>query len=273
MPQVAYAAPPSNSGQDGGKGVFDTVSDWLGDDEEEKPEPPSYGGLGVADRQKLPKGKNAPKAERVKELTSRRTPAARFWQLSDGRVEAELTAAPTSYQDPAGKSWKAIDTRVAGTGAKGFDFANTTNVGRSWFGSDPDRLLRYEAGDGGQSVTLGLQGTSGRLKPEAKDATVTYEDAVGGADLSYVVGPGRVKENITLSERPAGIGDVHVHAGHGRADAEGPRGRLDRVLRRAAQHSGAGHTGPVHDGREEVGVVAVRVRVQRRGHAEAPAGR
>ncbi len=204
LPQVAYAAPPSNSGKGGDKGFFDTVSDWLGDDEEEKTRPPSYGDLDVADRQKLPKGKNAPKAKRVKELASRRTPSARFWQLSDGRVEAELTAAPTSYKDPAGKSWKTIDTRVAETEAKGFDFANRTNTGRSWFGSDPDRLLRFEAGDGGQSVTLGLEGTSGRLKPEAKDATVTYKDAVGDADLSYVVGPGRVKENITLSERPAG---------------------------------------------------------------------
>ncbi|MFG3130867.1 DNRLRE domain-containing protein [Streptomyces tendae] len=204
LPQVAYAAPPSNSGKDGDKGFFDTVSDWLGDDEEEKTRPPSYGDLDVADRQKLPKGENAPKAKRVKELTSRRTPSARFWQLSDGRVEAELTAAPTSYKDPAGKSWKTIDTRVAETEAKGFDFANTANTGRSWFGSDPGRLLRFEAGDGGQSVTLGLQGTSGRLKPVAEDSTVTYKDAVGGADLSYVVGPGRVKENITLSERPAG---------------------------------------------------------------------
>ncbi|MFC8218550.1 DNRLRE domain-containing protein, partial [Streptomyces sp. NPDC057362] len=204
LPQVAYAAPPSNSGKDGDKGFFDTVSDWLGDDEKETPKPPSYGGLGMADRQKLPKGKNAPKAKRVKELTSHRTPTARFWQLSDGRVEAELTAAPTSYKDPAGKSWKTIDTRVAATRAKGFDFANTANTGRSWFGSDPDRLLRFEAGDGGRSVTLGLEGTSGRLKPEAEDSTVTYKDAVGGADLSYVVGPGRVKENITLSERPAG---------------------------------------------------------------------
>ncbi len=204
LPQVAYAAPPSNSGKDGDKGFFDTVSDWLGDDEKETPKPPSYGGLGMADRQKLPKGKNAPKAKRVKELTSHRTPTARFWQLSDGRVEAELTAAPTSYRDPAGKSWKTIDTRVAATRAKGFDFANTANTGRSWFGSDPDRLLRFEAGDGGRSVTLGLEGTSGRLKPEAEDSTVTYKDAVGGADLSYVVGPGRVKENITLPERPAG---------------------------------------------------------------------
>ncbi|TQL20494.1 RHS repeat-associated protein [Streptomyces sp. SLBN-134] len=204
LPQVAYAAPPSEPGKGEDKGFFDTVSDWLGDDEGEDPKPPSYGDRPVADRQKLAKGKAEPKAKRVKELASRRTPSARFWQLSDGRVEAELTAAPTSYRDPASKKWEAIDTRVAGTKAKGFVFANKTNTGRSWFGSDPDRLLRFETAEGGRSVTLGLEGARGSLKPEAEGDTVTYKDAVGGADLSYEVGPGRVKEDITLAERPAG---------------------------------------------------------------------
>ncbi|MET9163306.1 DNRLRE domain-containing protein [Streptomyces cellulosae] len=204
LPQVAYAAPPSEPGKGEDKGFFDTVSGWFGEDGEESPEPPSYGDRPVADRQKLAKGRNAPKAKRVKELTSRRTPSARFWELSDGRVEAELTAAPTAYRDPSSKAWKAIDTRVTGTRAKGFDFANTANTGRSWFGSDPDRLLRFETAEGGQSVTLGLRGARGSLKPEAEGDTVTYKDAVGGADLSYEVGPGRVKENITLAERPAG---------------------------------------------------------------------
>ncbi|MET4660557.1 RHS repeat-associated protein [Streptomyces sp. PvP037] len=204
LPQVAYAAPPSEPGKGEDKGFFDTVSDWLGDDEGEDPKPPSYGDRPVADRQKLAKGKKDPKAKRVKELTSRRTPSARFWQLSDGRVEAELTAAPTSYRDPGSKKWEAIDTRVAGTKAKGFVFANKTNTGRSWFGSDPDRLLRFETAEGGRSVTLGLEGARGSLKPEAEGDTVTYKDAVGGADLSYEVGPGRVKEDITLAERPDG---------------------------------------------------------------------
>ncbi|MFF0363768.1 golvesin C-terminal-like domain-containing protein [Streptomyces fungicidicus] len=204
LPQVAYAAPPSEPGKGENKGFFDTVSDWLGDDEGEDPKPPSYGDRPVADRQKLAKGKAEPKAKRVKELTSRRTPSARFWQLSDGRVEAELTAAPTSYRDPGSKKWEAIDTRVAGTKAKGFVFANKTNTGRSWFGSDPDRLLRFETAEGGRSVTLGLEGARGSLKPEAEGDTVTYKGAVGGADLSYEVGPGRVKEDITLAERPAG---------------------------------------------------------------------
>ncbi|MFC9242470.1 DNRLRE domain-containing protein, partial [Streptomyces sp. NPDC057136] len=52
-------------------------------------------------------------------------------------------------------------------------------------------------------MTLGLEG-AGKLAPVAKGNTVTYKNAVGGADLSYVVGPGRVKENIVLAQRPTG---------------------------------------------------------------------
>ncbi|MFC5637031.1 DNRLRE domain-containing protein [Streptomyces bullii] len=202
LPQVAYAAPAED---DDGKGIVDTVKGWFSDDDEGSENPPSYDELEIADRQKLPKGKVAPRAKRVKELTGRRTAHARFWQLSDGRIEAELSAVATSYRSGTGKkaAWKAISTTVRDTRAKGFDFANTTNNGRSWFGGDADRLVRF-ASPSGRSVTLGLDGVDKDLKPTAKGSTVTYRDVVHGADLEYVVGPGRVKENITLAERPDG---------------------------------------------------------------------
>jgi hypothetical protein len=111
LPQVAYAAPPSVPAKDDGEGIVDTVTGWFGDGDKESRKPPSYGNRGIADRQKLAAGKADPQAKRVKELTSRRTSAARFWQLSDGRVEAELSAAPTSYRDTASKSWKSIACR------------------------------------------------------------------------------------------------------------------------------------------------------------------
>ncbi|MFD3656571.1 DNRLRE domain-containing protein [Streptomyces sp. NPDC058620] len=52
-------------------------------------------------------------------------------------------------------------------------------------------------------MTLGLEGAD-KLAPVAEGDTVTYKDAVAGADLSYQVGPGRVKENIVLDRRPTG---------------------------------------------------------------------
>ncbi|MFB7757982.1 hypothetical protein ACFC18_51845, partial [Streptomyces sp. NPDC056121] len=95
LPQMAYAA--SSSGDDG-KGVIDSITGWFSDDDEDGDKPPTGGKLEMPSREKLPRGKKAPKAKRVKELTSRRTEHARFWQLSDGRIQAEVSAVPTGYR-------------------------------------------------------------------------------------------------------------------------------------------------------------------------------
>ncbi|MFB7113819.1 hypothetical protein [Streptomyces sp. NPDC056190] len=53
---------------------------------------------------------------------------------------------------------------------------------RHWFGSDPGRLLRFEAADG-QSVTLGFKGaTKKNFAPQVKGSTVVYRNAVPGAE-------------------------------------------------------------------------------------------
>ncbi|MBB4981519.1 RHS repeat-associated protein [Streptomyces sp. SFB5A] len=200
LPQVAYAAPQSPANNDDGKGVVDTIAGWFSDDDEGVSKPPAGGNLEIPSREKLPKGEKLPKAKRVKELTDRRTSQARFWQMSDGRIEAELTAVPTAYR--SGKSWKPVETTVRATRDMGFDFANTANTGKSWFGSDAGRFMRFEA-EGGGAVTFGLSGADA-LRPEAKGDRVVYKDALAGADLSYRVGNGQVKEDIVLAERPAG---------------------------------------------------------------------
>ncbi|MGW5778820.1 hypothetical protein, partial [Streptomyces sp. NPDC003863] len=188
LPQVAYATQVSKGDE---QGITDAFGGWFSSDEEETDtKGPKTGGTPVLpSRETLPKGKAAPKAKRVAELTGKRTANARYWQLSDGRVQAEVSALPTGYR--AGRSWKDIDPTVTPGKAADFPFTNTTNVARSWFGSDARKLLRFQAGDG-HAVTLGLVGAR-RLAPTAEGDTVTYKDAVSGADLSYVVGPGRVK--------------------------------------------------------------------------------
>ncbi|GAA2121177.1 DNRLRE domain-containing protein [Streptomyces synnematoformans] len=198
LPQPAFAA----GSTPGLGGAVDTVTGWFTDHGEDDDEPPSSDSRAPAGREKLPAGKAEPAAKRVKELAGRRTPEARFWRMSDGGVQAELAAAPTSYETRGG-SWKPIDTAVTKTGAEGYAYANTTNLARSYFGDTPGRLLKVE-GELGQSVTFGLKGVDGALKPRVEKDTVTYEDAVGGADLSYRVGAGEVKEDIVLAERPEG---------------------------------------------------------------------
>ncbi|MFF0728722.1 DNRLRE domain-containing protein [Streptomyces sp. NPDC004134] len=198
LPQPAFAA----GSTPGAGGVVDTIGDWFSDDDPDDDEPPSSDSRNPASREKLPAGKAEPAAKRVKELTGRRTPEARFWRMSDGGVEAELAAAPTSYETRGG-AWKAIDTAVAESDARGYVYANTTNLARSYFGDSAERLLRVE-GELGQSVTFGLKDASGGLKPRAGGDTVTYPDAINGADISYRVGAGEVKEDIVLNERPEG---------------------------------------------------------------------
>ncbi|MEU8888721.1 DNRLRE domain-containing protein [Streptomyces sp. NPDC048442] len=201
LPQIAYAAPAPGGGDDGdGKSFADTVSGWFGGDDEDAKDqkPPAGGKLEIPSRERLAKGRNAPQAKRVKELTGERTSSARFWQLSDGRVEAELSAFPTSYRQ--GTAWKPIDTAIR---ASGQQLTNTTNTAASYFGKKANELLRYEVGGGG-SVTLGLDGAAGALAPAVKGDTVTYKDPKSGADLVYQVGAGQVKENIVLAKRPGG---------------------------------------------------------------------
>ncbi|MFE0422838.1 DNRLRE domain-containing protein [Streptomyces sp. NPDC058953] len=204
LPQAAHAAQASPPGKGDGKGVFGTVKGWFSDDDDKKEsrpaEPPAGGKIEIPSREKLDRGKKAPPAKRIKELSERRTPQARFWQLSDGRVEAELSASPSAYR--SGASWKPVDTTVKATKDKGFAFANTANVSRTWFGEDPGRLLRFQAPTG-ETVTLGLLNAARGVRPGVKGDTVTYKGLAAGADVSYQVGAGRVKENITLAKPPA----------------------------------------------------------------------
>jgi RHS repeat-associated protein len=193
----AFASAPSSG--DGGPGIIDAVKGWFGGGHS-VPKPPVGPKGAIADRQKLPPGKKASAAHRVRELTSRRTPSARYWKLSDGTTQAEVSAVPLSYHSAGG--WKAIDTKVAAASRAGYRYANTTNLARSYFGSRSGSLLRFEA-DGKRAVTLGLAGTDKAVSPVAKGDTVTYRSLAGGADVDYRVGRGEVKENIVLNRAPS----------------------------------------------------------------------
>jgi RHS repeat-associated protein len=195
-PAFAVAQSPG----DGGPGIVDTVKSWFGGGHT-TPKPPTGPKNAIADRQKLPPGKKLPPAHRVKELAGRRTPSARYWKMSDGTTQAEVSAVPLSYQ-AAGGDWKAIDTKIGQTSRSGYAFANTSNLARSYFGSRSSDLLRFEA-DGKHTVTLGLAGAVKAVTPVAKDDTVTYHDLAAGADFTYRVGRGEVKEDIVLNKAPA----------------------------------------------------------------------
>ncbi|MFK4023906.1 golvesin C-terminal-like domain-containing protein [Streptomyces albogriseolus] len=197
----AFAAPP-----DTGR-LVNGLRDFLTQRDNDPPTPPDLPDTDVPADDRLAAARKAPAAKRVKELTDRRTPYSRHWRMSDGRVRSEVSAMATAYETGKGEDseWKPIDTAVTDTDRKGFEKANTTNLARTYFGSRPGELVRFEL-DEGHWVAIGLKNAgAAKLTPAVDGNKVTYQDALGqGIDLSYTVGNGSVKEDIVLNERPKG---------------------------------------------------------------------
>ncbi|MDR7384785.1 DNRLRE domain-containing protein [Promicromonospora iranensis] len=228
---AAAAAPPTSGKSDLGSGESDDEGgNWFtdlfdgGDSTEADPIP--------ADAELAPEQHAvdptvvtpAEPGERVRELTGKRTVNSRTFLLNDGQRQVEAAGEPLFYET-AQDGLVEIDTTVAATGkavaaagakglsakagkaasSRGWSHANVANTARSWFGRSADRVVRAEDADG-RGVTVGLpDADDGELSsPRVDGDTVTHEDvaALGGADLSYEVLPGRVKESITLSEAP-----------------------------------------------------------------------
>lgn len=99
VPQPAFAAPPPGDGP----GLVEGFRNFLGLDEDdtEAAEPPALPDTGVPRNDHLPKGRDAAPAKRIKELEDRRTPNARYWRLSDGRVSPRSPPSPRTT-GPAG---------------------------------------------------------------------------------------------------------------------------------------------------------------------------
>jgi RHS repeat-associated protein len=142
----------------------------------------------------------SPPVRRVRELTAKRTADTRVYQLSDGRLQADVSAVPVNYRDTHG-AWQPISTLVRPTAQAGFAFANTSNTFRSFFGTTAGRLVQLDAPGGGW-LAVGLDGAhAGR--PAVAGNTVTYRGVAPGADLSYQVTPTALKESVTLASASA----------------------------------------------------------------------
>src|SRR5215217_3621641 len=140
-----------------------------------------------------------PKAHRVRELTGRRTPTERYYQLSDGRVQAEISGTPINYRDAHG-TYQPLDVRITGAGRAGYPHGVEKNTFRSYFGDRTDRLVRVEYE--GTSIGLGTTGTTA-VAPQVRGNEVIYRGALPGADVSYLVTPTELKERIVLAKPPA----------------------------------------------------------------------
>jgi RHS repeat-associated protein len=213
-PGVAWAA---DANGDGGSepSLVDRLRDLVGLGGDEAQAPPRDPGqrpvvsrmpeVEVPRRERLPASAVAGPVSRVEELVGERTGNGRFHRLSDGRVEAEIAAAPVNFRDAAGR-WHPIDTTVqpavVAPGPGGFAWSNVTNTYASYFGDRSDRLVRFE--HGGRHLEVGLAGEGRPAAPVVNGRSVSYRDAIEGAELVYEVGSTSLKEKIVLSSAPAG---------------------------------------------------------------------
>jgi RHS repeat-associated protein len=201
------------------RGLWGTLEAWLGGgaaERKEEPKPRVIPGDGVPRDEPAPKAEAWPEAKRVKELTGRRTANATFFQLSDGRVQAEVSTTPVHYRDASGV-YQPIDTTVGATTRSGFVKGNATNAYTSLFGARSDRLLRFEVG--GRHVELGLGGAARAASPTVDGSTVTYAGVAGGADLVYEVTPRELREKIVLDRAPSGAYSLQFVVRAGGVDA------------------------------------------------------
>lgn len=163
------------------------------------------GATGVPRQAAAPAGKVDPKAKRVKELQGKRSANGKVFQLSDGRLEQELSVEPVHYRAKDGK-WHEIDTSVkAVSGEPGFALGNRSNQFSSFFGTGRDDVVLFR--DGKDEISLGLPrgatSSADQLKPVVAGNKVTYANALAsGVDLVYVVTPEGIKENIVIRQVP-----------------------------------------------------------------------
>jgi hypothetical protein len=169
---------------------------------------------------------------------------ATFYELSDGRVQAEVSAAPVRYRDADGRL-RDIDTTVVASGRDGVAFENVTNTFTSYFGTSTDQLAAFELD--GRRVSLGVAGTPVGVDAAADGDTVTFAGVFGpGVDVAYEV-TGDGVEGADCAGRSAGTGLVHVQLGHGRPTGQGVGRRVDRpVRRRVGWAAGVGDAAAVH---------------------------
>lgn len=216
-PAVAAAEQTSEPGLRDrlGGAVRDLVGGGTGGGER-KAEPVS---AGLAVNERPPAGKKWPAQKRVREVAAKRTANGKVYQLSDGRLQAEISAVPVHYRDAKG-AYKPIDTKVKPTGRAGYVQGNATNTFTSLFGDETDELVRFEKD--GRSIELGLPGAARKAAPKVSGSTVTYP--VDGVELVYEVSSTELKEKIVL--RKAGASSYTFSL-----DADGltPRAEIGRA--------------------------------------------
>jgi hypothetical protein len=125
---------------------------------------------GLTVERTAPAGRTVKPAKRVREVVARRTATTRVFEMSDGRVQAEVSTKARFYRDAAGR-YQPIDTRVRAAGAGAY--ANTSNTFTSRFAGRSDDLARFELGGESWAVSGSYWAYRAQAGRRSRRSTVT----------------------------------------------------------------------------------------------------
>ncbi len=144
-------------------------------------------------------------AKRVRELEHLRSTNAKHFLRDDGLIEAEITMHPVHYRDKVTGKWRDIDTRHKekqvqkasrkGRLAKKFDLAVEEAEFQYHLAKFADGWFRFEKD--GAAIAWRFPDAK-KVRAQVDGSRVIYAGAFGGADLTYLLLPEGVKEEITL---------------------------------------------------------------------------
>ncbi|MDQ0417595.1 YD repeat-containing protein [Croceifilum oryzae] len=197
--QRSLLVTPANANQE--KGFFDKVADFFTGDDEEKDSKSKNPNIPVHTNS-LPNGKVKEKAKRVKELVDERRPNAKFHQLSDGKIEAEISPTPIHYKDSSGK-WQDIKKTITTSKQDvSYGFANTTNSFQTYFGNQTSGSL-VKVKSGAHQLEMGLlEGKTIEKQPTVKENQITYPEVKPDMKVEYQMQEDAVKESIIFDRVP-----------------------------------------------------------------------
>src|SRR4051812_26244691 len=118
------------------------------------------------------------------ELPGKRTATSNTYLNTDGSYTAEVAPQPVNFRDASG-AWQPIDTTLVAANDTAYAFQNAAGPFKAMFkDSAREGFLRFDAA--GSSYSLALQG-AGKNAVRKAGSSITYADALPGADLGYRV--------------------------------------------------------------------------------------
>lgn len=132
------------------------------------------------------------------EVTSMRTAMSRTFDLGDGSLRTDVSAAPINYRLDDG-SWAPIDNTLVPSSDPLYVWTNAANAYRASIGGSLASGVKVE--HNGAGLAMSISDAAGETEQTA--STVTYREAFPGVDVRYEVLGAELKELVVLDSPSA----------------------------------------------------------------------